>query len=233
MNKVWPPVYTIRHSKRARRIWLKVSANGLEVVLPSNYKRQYALTNILATHRAWIEEQLLKVSQLAPKSIELPTEINLLALTKSYAVAYLKTKTRQKIVEEVGHKITVVGKSTPAQTQTLLNKWLFTKAKQDLPKLLEMYSQAYDLPYSRVSIKRQKTRWGSCSAQKSINLNYQLLLLPLELARYVIIHELCHTKELNHSINFWRLVASLDPDWQQHRQRLRNFKKLLPAWVLE
>lgn len=233
MNKVWPPIYTIRHSKRARRILLKVSAQGLEVVLPANYKRQYILTNILATHRTWIEEQLLKASQLAPKSMEPPQEINLLALTKCYTVAYLATKARQKVVEELDYKIIVVGKGTPAETHAVLKQWLFIKAKQYLPKLLDMYSKTYDLPYNRVSIKRQKTRWGSCSAQKSINLNYQLLLLPLELARYVIIHELCHTKELNHSINFWRLVASLDPDWQQHRQRLRNFKKLLPAWVLE
>ncbi|MDF2868148.1 MAG: hypothetical protein K0S11_1618 [Gammaproteobacteria bacterium] len=233
MSKTWPPVYTIRRSQRARRVLLKVSSNGLEVVLPQGYKQQYTLANLLTTHRKWIEEQLLKVSQLAPQCIELPKEIKLLALAKQYTVAYLETENRQKIVESIEHKITIMGKNTQPETCNLLKKWLFTKAKHYLPELLEIYSKTYNLPYNRVTIKRQKTRWGSCTAQKSINLNYQLLLLPLELARYVIIHELCHTKELNHSINFWRLVASMDPNWQQHRQQLRDFKKFMPAWILE
>lgn len=88
-----------------------------------------------------------------------------------------------------------------------------------------------DLPFSNFSIREQSTRWGSCSVEKNISLNQQLMFLPYELVRYVIIHELCHTKELNHSKRFWHLVEKHDPNWQAHRKALRLAQSELPKWL--
>lgn len=234
MYSSWPPAYTIRRSKRARQILLKISPQyGLEVVVPHHYKQQQFIPNLLAEHRVWIERQLLKVSQHLQQIYELPTKINLTAINQCVAIDYISAAGQVKIIEQADNKLILIGDySNPKPCGELLKGWLFKQAQQHLPNLLETYSKSCGLPYNRVAVKRQKTRWGSCSVKKSINLNYQLLLLPPEITRYVMVHELCHTKELNHSAKFWQLVAGFDCNWQMHRSQLRAYKQLLPGWVL-
>ncbi len=77
--------------------------------------------------------------------------------------------------------------------------------------------------YKKVTIKNTKSRWGSCSSKGNLNFHYKILFLPTVLAKYLIIHELCHLKEMNHSKNFWELVASLCPDYQKLRKDLQSF----------
>jgi predicted metal-dependent hydrolase len=79
------------------------------------------------------------------------------------------------------------------------------------------------LPYNRVSIRGQKTRWGSCSSDKNINLNYKLLFLEPEFVKYIIIHELCHTIHLNHSREFWQLVGDFYPDYRDIRKQIIKY----------
>jgi len=74
---------------------------------------------------------------------------------------------------------------------------------------------------NQVRIKNQKTMWGSCSSKNNINLNYLLIMAPAEVIDYVIIHELAHTIHRNHSVDFWRLVRLIMPDFQQHKQWLK------------
>src|SRR3989339_1317391 len=76
---------------------------------------------------------------------------------------------------------------------------------------LQVLNQHYRFDYKRVSIRNQKTRWGSCSKRGNLNFNYRIVSLPIHLADYVIVHELCHLEEFNHSQNFWNLVARAIP----------------------
>ena len=88
---------------------------------------------------------------------------------------------------------------------------------------LEYFNQFYHFKISRVSIKNQKTRWGSCSKKGNLNFNYRIALLPASLADYVIVHELCHLGEFNHSKNFWNLVEKTIPN---HAVIRKEFKKI-------
>ena len=99
------------------------------------------------------------------------------------------------------------------------------EAKEAARRLVEdralYFSRIYDVPLKRIAIRNQKARWGSCSRQGNLNFNYRIMALPSELADYVIVHELCHLRELNHSAAFWRLVAQALPQYRELRERLR------------
>lgn len=97
------------------------------------------------------------------------------------------------------------------------------KAREIISERLEYFSRLYNFSYGRVSIRNQKTRWGSCSRQGNLNFNYRLFHLRADLRDYVIVHELCHLKEFNHSSSFWSLVSQAIP---KHRELRRELKKI-------
>lgn len=94
-------------------------------------------------------------------------------------------------------------------------------AEELISERLHYFQKSYAVVWKRLSIRNQKTRWGSCSRQGSLSFNYRLLLLPAYLRDYVIVHELCHLLELNHSKRFWALVARTFPDYKGLRRELR------------
>lgn len=92
---------------------------------------------------------------------------------------------------------------------------------------LAYWNQFYGHPYNRVAIRNQGSRWGSCSMKGNLNFNYRIALLPPELADYIIVHELCHLREFNHSDRFWALVAETLPDYKERKERLKEMSVLL------
>lgn len=102
----------------------------------------------------------------------------------------------------------------------------YIKYKKDaiilVKERLEYFNQFYNYKYGRVAIRNQKTRWGSCSKKGNLNFNYKIVLLTPKQADYIIVHELCHLKEFNHSQRFWDLVAKAVPDYKEVRHSLRN-----------
>ena len=96
------------------------------------------------------------------------------------------------------------------------------QALKILKERLKYFNGHYGFAYKGIMIRDQKSRWGSCSAKGNINFNYKLILLPPELRDYVVVHELCHLKELNHSRKFWGLVAEAAPDYKAKRRKLKG-----------
>jgi predicted metal-dependent hydrolase len=96
------------------------------------------------------------------------------------------------------------------------------QARTFVKEKLEHFNQFYNLTWQRVSIRNQKRRWGSCSQKGNLNFNYKILFLPERCADYIIVHELCHLQEFNHSRRFWELVARAIPDYREMRKELRK-----------
>lgn len=94
------------------------------------------------------------------------------------------------------------------------------KARVRIHERLRHWSEVYALSYGRVAIRDQRTRWGSCSTKRNLNFNYKLVFLPEALIDYVIVHELCHLIEFNHSAAFWDHVARALPDYRERKKML-------------
>lgn len=87
---------------------------------------------------------------------------------------------------------------------------------------LAYFNRIFNFTINKVNIRNQKTRWGSCSRKGNINLSYKIVLLPTYLSDYIIVHELCHLGEFNHSANFWKLVERVMPDYMERRKELKR-----------
>ena len=95
-------------------------------------------------------------------------------------------------------------------------------AKMLIPERVAYFAKQMDVTYGRITIREQKTRWGSCSSKGNLNFNWKLVLFEPELLDYVVVHELAHRIEMNHSANFWIIVESVLPDYKERRKRLRE-----------
>ncbi len=100
-------------------------------------------------------------------------------------------------------------------------------ARQLVTERIDYYRGTYATAYNRISIRNQRTCWGSCSRKRNLNFNYKIVLLPRRLADYIIVHELCHLQEMNHSRKFWELVSRTFPDYQALRMSLRHYSLAL------
>jgi predicted metal-dependent hydrolase len=89
---------------------------------------------------------------------------------------------------------------------------------------LQYFNQFYGYTYNKITIRNQKSRWGSCSKKGNLNFNYKLAALPAELSDYIVVHELCHLGQFDHSKKFWELVARTIPDWKKKREELRKIR---------
>lgn len=96
------------------------------------------------------------------------------------------------------------------------------KALSFVKERIRRYNGIYGFKFKRISVRNQRTRWGSCSQKGNLSFNYRILFLPKKLADYIIVHELCHLKELNHSQRFWDLVSKTLPDYGEIRKGFRH-----------
>ena len=102
---------------------------------------------------------------------------------------------------------------------------LTTRAKRIIPQRVRHYAEIMGLRYGRITIRMQKSRWGSCSSKGNLNFNCLLMRTPDEIIDYVVVHELCHLKEMNHSDRFWAEVEKIIPDYRQRRKWLRDHQE--------
>ena len=223
--------YTIRVSQRAKRVILKVSGlNGLEVVVPRGFNTK-RLPEILKANENWITNQLQSAKQSS--SLTAPEQIELRAIDQRWQVEtqpgvdsrFLLWEGPSMVIEVQGDVGDVHGLAL------VLNRWLHVKARAHLVPWLGEVSRQVEIPFKKAAVRGQTTRWASCSALGNISLNRSLLFLPKYLVRHVLLHELCHIKELNHSPNFWRLLQKLEPDCRDLEHQVREAGQYVPQWV--
>lgn len=196
----------IKVNPRARHIILRTHSEGIRITVPPGVGKKEILS-VVEKFRERLEHDKEKSKK---KRIDLDYKIE-----TEYFRLSLTTGTLQKFIShsELG-LLQIICPKTANFDDDNLQEWLHKvieealrrNAKVVLPTRLQVLSDNNNLPYEQVRINSSKGRWGSCSTRKHINLSYYLLLLPSHLMDYVLLHELCHTKEMNHGERFWALL---------------------------
>lgn len=225
--------WTVRVSGRARRLSVRVYPGGrVEVVVPPGASPA-AVQKFVGTHRQWIHRRVADLSTQAAVDDKRPASIKLPAIGRHYAAEYQYAAGSTARLRVAGENVIIV--SGPLHNDravsAALRDWLADLAREQLGNELATVAAECGFRYTRAQIRRQRTRWGSCSASGTISLNVCLLFLRPQVVRYLLIHELCHTRHMNHSARFWSLVASVEPDYRElDRELLRGWQSV-PGWM--
>lgn len=158
------------------------------------------------------------------KPLDSTTENKILFLGKEYALIRIIDAAASPSVKFFADRfyITIPDNATGALL-LLLEQWYRGQARNIITGRVEHFGSKLNLSYNRIFIKGQKTRWGSCSSLKNLNFNWRLVMAPVEVIDYIVIHELSHLAEMNHSRKFWQLVENHCPNHREHRKWLREY----------
>jgi len=211
---------------------MRVSPGGrVEVVVPPGVGIP-AVERFVATHREWAEQRLREMALDAPRSGERrPETVELEMLAKRWDVEYAQSSRASATDNGDGLLRVRTPQGTDAQVSQALLRWLAREAEGHFRERLDSLAAETGLDYARMVLRRQRTRWGSCSSAGTVSLNVCLVFQRPEVVRYLMIHELCHRRHMNHSPTYWKLVSSFEPHWRAlDKELLRGWKKV-PAWA--
>ncbi len=251
----WPPPYTVRSSKRARYARLRVRPDlGLQIIIPAGIPSAH-VPAILERHKDWVCKTLLRVCgreaftslpQAAPPV--LPKEVRLhggsvllpLIVTGPSPLPGYPCWRGENLVNNgmpvrptPSNPVHLPALPLPKGEKALpfLRSYLHGYARHTLGNSLFELGRNVGLMPSSVTVRRQKSRWGSCTVRGKLNVNLCLIFLPQALCRHVLLHELCHLRQMNHGQEFWKLLFSLEPDALRFDKSLRSAWKYVPPWI--
>jgi predicted metal-dependent hydrolase len=183
---------------------------GLEIIIPRGINSDQ-INKFIDEHRDWIAKKL-------PSRRE---EILYLGNKITIETRNIPSSKYDEFIFR-DNILTISGDFTRrANLQTLYELWLYHKAKSVLQKRAQYLAQLHGFKPLKITVRRQTSRWGSCSAKGNISLNYKLLKHSQEIIDYVILHEFCHLIEMNHSPKFWKHLGTYIPDYKTLRKRLK------------
>lgn len=213
---------SIRRNARATAIRLRITPDGrLRASLPL-YAPLFLVKRLVKSSR----EDLRKLLNDHQKDMIFTDGMQIgkshsLIVRPALAAKPTAARHGQQIIVHLPQDMTLDHPSVIKNIRSAVQQALRVEAKSYLPKRLAYLANAHGFSYEKVRFSHAGGRWGSCSSNGTISLNIALMKLPFELIDYVLIHELSHTVELNHSPDFWQLVERGDPHFKLHRQRLR------------
>lgn len=224
----------IRKSRRAKQLILKlVPPYRLELVVP-NGTRPKAVEAFLESHRGWIRRAHEELDARYPAAQRsLPIAIELKSIDRHWDVDVKVVPDQKPSLDRLKERLILqVPDIASSAGFELLRQWLLRRGREYLKPWLYREADRLGFKPARVQIRTQRTRWGSCSTHGNISLNAALLLLTPSLVRYLMVHELCHLRHLNHSARYWKLVKSYEPDFRAHDRALSASWTEIPLWAM-
>jgi predicted metal-dependent hydrolase len=226
-----PVFYTLKRSLRARYVRLEVRAEtGLTLVVPRFYDVE-ELPGLLHKKTRWILAKLAESGRESPPVADrglrygdlIPYLGGYLQIVKSDEVGTTPGIRRKK------DKLVVKQTVKDEELRPVVENWYRQQAKRLIRKRVDELSPILGVTYGRLTISNARTRWGSCSPVGNLSFNWKLAMLPEPIVDYVIIHELAHRKQMNHSRKFWKVMDVHCPRWMEHRKWLKSHEVALAA----
>lgn len=225
--------YTIRRSTRTKRLKIAVSAQGVEVIIPKRFAA-YKVPAIIQKRKAWIEKHFaIFQSRPRPAIAEFSQGAPFLYQQKKLTLSIHQTNTLLAHCAEEGERLAVYlpvfcpeHHVKPLVKQTL-QAWLNAQLLAQARTWIEQFEPAIGRTPHTLRIRTPKRQWGSCNSRGVICLHFSLIFAPPAVLAYVVAHEMAHLIHMNHSPDFWALVATLIPDYRVHRNWLRNHGELM------
>ncbi len=209
--------YTIRVSPKAKRLRIGVTPEaGLVVIAPRGFDLSQ-LPDLLKTKERWIlrhveQAELMKL-RCAPSALEnraqLPYRGGSLTLRVTTHGSEDGAASRRDGVLQVRLSPTGGGSLRP-----LVEAWYRAEARRIITERVDALATQFEVSYGKIYIRNQRARWGSCSSRRNLSINWRLIMAPPEIMDYILIHELTHLEQMNHSARFWQLVAARCPDYR-------------------
>jgi predicted metal-dependent hydrolase len=233
MNRALPD-YRVRQSSRARHVNLTINpTDGLVVVVPRGFDERL-IPGLVHEQRAWIDARLEDfIHHRDNESGRRPECVSLPAVNELWTIEYHRndSETARITAGKAGTlRITGAVGNGPA-LRAALRRWLKRRARQHLTLRLAELAALHDFDFERVTIRHQRSRWGSCSTRGTISLNAKLMLVAPKLVDHVLLHELCHTLHPHHGRTFYELLADLEPDHWNKRSELHKTWINMPDWA--
>jgi len=223
--------WTVRVSRRARRLTVRVFHDGrVEIIAPLRTSAR-AVEQFVGRHREWIERKQLAAFTERPAQPFPPIALELAACSQRWRIAHAPDDARLRIDDLHAGLLYIRGRVSAAPAiERLLREWVMARARDVLPVILQAIADELGAQYTRVIVRCQRTRWGSCSRRGTISPNACAMFQRPKVVRYLMIHELAHLTHMNHSKRFWRLVANHVPDFRALDRELRAGWRNVPHW---
>ncbi len=196
--------------------------------------RPAEVREFVEAHRDWISKARASfAAEHPPEPFALPGLVRLDGIERQFSVRYVREDGAKTVKYRTGRGAVVLSGRTGDETLCVqaLKRWLTSVAKREFSPRLRALSGLTGNSFKKMHVRGQRTCWGSHSSSGTISLNYCLMFLDPGHLRYVMIHELCHARHMNHSARFWRLVGQFEPDYRQLDKDLNGSWKRIPTWV--
>ena len=219
--------YQLIRSRR-RTVSIAVGADGHVVVRAPQRLARRDIDAIVGEKRRWIEEKLELVrrrAQLHPRR-EAASGEQLLYLGQPLLLVFSDRIRRPEHLQNT----LALPKALQANADRAVQAWYRQQAMEYLRGRVEHFSRLYAIPYASVGVTAARRRWGSCSARGNINFAWRLILCPPQVVDYVVVHELCHVRQMNHSAAFWAQVGAILPGYRVQLQWLRENNAILSLY---
>lgn len=214
----------VRTSKRARRLRLVSGINGVEAIVPLNYRVE-ELQSFVSAKLDWIIKTSRYYSRLKKRCGGLePGTIYFLG--SRYRFHVVKDRQQSAVISDA-MKVVTFHVADRRRYRHEMQEWYREQTGRIIAERLPVLAGRLNLKYNKVSIKSQRSRWASCSKKGNLNFNLLLAAAPPQVIDYVIIHELVHLVELDHSPRFWQLVKEADPEYKRHKEWLASYAPVI------
>ena len=223
----------VRVSTRARRVSIRVHEDAtVELVVPRGVPEARARA-FLVSRADWVERQRRRrLATARPPESFPPQLLELPALGESWRLETGVPTGRARLRETAPGVLEMSGVGAPAQWRARLLAWLKRRALQAWQPFLVRLAGDLGFSFRVLSVRLLRSRWGSCTSRGRISINLAMLFQPPEVLRYLMCHELAHTRHMNHSGAFWRCVAASEPQWRQLDRQLTRGWQHVPRWLL-